>query len=477
MAAPTQTLTPIVASDDLAIYRAALIVSHQNDLALLDRPTRYDLTLTYTPAPPTLAGSQDVRYFNRQNVPLDEIYLRLFANYPDSGGKISVDNLRVNGALASYKLEAQNTALRVLLDKPLAPNAALNLHLDFIVTIPRNNQKHYADFTANEGIATLPTMYPLIPAYDAKGWHIQVSPSYGDWVYADASLYAVTMTVPTTMTVIASGSTIGARDNGDGTTTSRIIGAPMRDFDINITSRLQKVSASVGDTTVNSWFEPTDAEAGKNALQYATDALRVFNNRFGAYPFRELDVAQTPTTAGGIEYPGIVVIGSELYRGARNRDFFEFAIVHEVAHQWWYAMVGNDQPNQPWVDEALAQYSALIYYEEIRGAGARQAIQREVFQGQYNSAKNAGHDMPANLPVAAYNEENYAAIVYGKAPLFFDAIRAKMGDARFFQFLRTYFERYRYRIATGDDLLWTAEDVCACSLQNEYKEWILSPVK
>ncbi len=474
---PTPTPTPTESVDTLAIYKPALIAGSQNDLAQLDHPSRYDLTLTYDPTLPTLSGSEEVRYFNRQSVALNEIYFRLFANYPDSGGSIKVSDLTVDGAPASSTLEAQNTALRVSLAQPLAPNTSVDLRLNFTVTIERNSKGHYADFTANDSVTTMPSVYPLIPAYDAQGWHIEVPPPYGDLVYADVSMYAVTMTVPTTMTVIASGSTVGTTDNGNGTTTWRLVGAPMRDFDLNVTAQLQKTSATVGETTVNAWYEPADADAGKQALKFATDALRLFENRFGTYPYREFDVVETPTTAGGIEYPGIIVIGRALYHDPRQSQFFEFATVHEVSHQWWYGMVGDDQVNQPWVDESLAQYSSLIYEEETYGKSAAQTILRNYFQDQYNHAKNAGQDMPVNLPVSAYTDANYSAIVYGKGPLFYDAIRAKMGDATFFKFLQTYFERYRYKIATGDAILKTAQDVCGCSLQSEYDQWILSPQK
>ncbi len=473
--APTRT--PTAAVDELAQYQPALIAGNANDPALLDRPTRYSMTLQYDPATPTLAGGEDVRYFNRQAVPLNEIYFRLFANYPDSGGKLAVSHITLDGTPASGALEVQDTALRVALAQPLAPNAAVNIHLDFSVTIPRNSKGHYSDFTATDSVTTMPTVYPLIPAYDAQGWHIELPPPYGDLVYAAASLYAVTMTVPTTMTVIASGSTVSTADNGNGTTTWRLVGAPMRDFDLNVSAQLQKASAVLGETTVNSWYEPADADAGRKALQFATDALRVYENRFGTYPYREFDVVETPTTAGGIEYPGIVAIARNLYRDARSADFFEFATVHEVSHQWWYAMVGDDQVNQPWVDESLAQYSSLIYTEDVHGKDAARVVLRNYFSSPYTRAKDAGHDMPVNLPVAAYNEADYSAIVYGKGPLFYDALRTRMGDALFFQFLRTYFERYRYKVATGDDILRTAEDVCGCSLQSEWKQWILSPAK
>lgn len=480
--APTPTATPTLAPtrtpvDENAIYRAALTTAAQNDLALIDRPTRYNMTLAYDAANAILSGSEDVRYFNRQQSPLNEIYFRLFANYPDSGGKISVTQLTVDGATATTDLQVQNTALRVSLSKPLAPNASINLHLEFAVSVPRGKNGHYDDFIASDSVVTLPTVYPLIPAYDSQGWHIELPPPYGDLVYADVSFYNVTLTVPSNMVVIASGSTIGMQDNGNNTATWKIVGAPMRDFDINLTSQLQKASAVVGETTINAYFDLADADNGKKSLQIASNAFQVFVNRFGDYPYREFDVVETPTTAGGIEYPGVIVVGQSLYKDSRQQDFFEFATAHEVSHQWWYGVVGDDQVNYPWVDESLAQYSTLIYEENQYGASRANTILKSYFTNSWNRAKDQGLDAAVNQPVAAFSESAYSAIVYGKGPLFYDAIRKTMGDDKFFAFLKNYYARYRYKIAFPEDILKTAEGTCACSLQSEYQQWILNPAK
>ncbi|MBI5652534.1 MAG: M1 family metallopeptidase [Chloroflexi bacterium] len=475
--APTALPTAPGAPDELAIYRQSLLPAHQRDLDQLDRPTRYDLTLQFDAATPTLAGNQSVRYVNRQTTPLNEIYFRTFANYPESGGKIIFTRVALDGALAPSSFEVESTALRIPLTQPLAPGAITTIQLDWTITIPRDSKAHYADFGASDSITTLPTILPLIPAYDAHGWHIELPPAYGDLVYADMSLFAVTLTVPSKLNVIASGTTIETRDNRDGTATHRIVGAPMRDFDLNITEKMQKASATVGAVTINSWFDPNDADAGKKALQFATDAFKIFQTRIGAYPYRELDVIETPTTAGGIEYPGVIVIGRNLYRSERERQFFEFATAHEVAHQWWYALVGNDQVNAPWQDEALTQYTTLIYYEDTQGAQAGQTILKQVFQDVYDRAKKAGRDAIVGQPVRAFDERAYGEIVYGKGPLFFDALRKKMGDDAFYKFLRTYFERYRYKIATPEDLIKTAEEVAGQSLRAEYQDWILSAGK
>lgn len=473
---PTATQLPASAPtpDDLAPYRRDLVPSHKNDVNQLDHPSRYDLTLKYDPSTATLAGAETIRYTNRQSSPLSEIYVRLFANYPDYGGSIDISNLTVNGAVSQSTLEAQNTALKIPLAQPLVSGNSVQIKLDFSVKVPRGGGQHYDDFIVGDFVTTMPTVYPLIPAYDSRGWHIEVPPPYGDLVYADISLYTVTMTVPSNMTVIASGSTLDTKDNGDGTTTWSMVGAPMRDFDINVTTQLQKASQTIGDTTVNSWYEPQSTDSGKLALQFAVDSLKDYVSRFGDYPYSELDVVETPTTAGGIEYPGIVVIGRSLYN-PRNRNFFEFATVHEVSHQWWYGVVGDDQVNYPWVDESLAQYSSYIYYDDIRGQTAAASVLSDYFQSVYNRAKSSGHDASVNQPVSAFNEDDYGSIVYGKGPLFYDSIRKKMGDDKFFQFLKDYYRNFMYKIAFPDDILNTAQSTCGCNLQNEYNEWILSP--
>jgi hypothetical protein len=469
----TRTPTPAPTADALGEYRRALNAASQNDLALVDRATRYDLTLTYTAEPPTLAGNQRVVYTNRQSAPLGEIYFRLFANYPDYGARIVVRNVMVNGAAVVPILEARETALRVPLAQPLAPNDSLEVRLDFVLTIPRVTNSRYADFGASDAVTLLPSFYPLIPAYDARGWHIEIPPPYGDLIYADAAFYAVTLTAPSALMLIASGTVIDARVNGDGTTTTKIVGAPMRDFDLNLTTRLQKSSETLDGIVVNSYYEPAHAEMGKQALRFALDALRVFQARFGAYPYAEFDLVEAPITALGIEYPGVIVLAQSMYENTRQLQTLEFVVAHEIAHQWWYNLVGNDQVNHPWVDEALAQYSEVIYTEELHGAATAQQIVRRYFGDVYKRVVAEKRDAVVNQPVAAFTERSYGEIVYGKGPLFFDAIRKTMGDEKFFAFLKTYATRYRYRVAFPEDVLNTAEQVCACSLRAEYQQWIL----
>lgn len=473
------TLTPTAAASaapslpaDLVPFSAALLPEFQDDLAAVHAPTIYRINLRLDSSLSHLSGQESVKFTNRTPSALGEVYFRLFPNYPSVGSdKETVSSVKVEGKQVSPTLESQDTALRVPLAGNLPPGATATFELNFDVSIPVSSTIHYADFTDSGGIITLPSIYPLIPAYDEKGWHTEVPPPYGDLVYADVSLFDVNFTVPDTLTVIASGATVGTSTQGREKTW-HLVGGPMRDFDINLSAVLQSTSGKVGQVTINSYYLPRDEQAGRNALDWASKALGVYEKRIGAYPFGELDVVETPTTAGGIEYPGLVVIASELYEETKQDDFFEFAVVHEVAHQWWYAQVGADQVNTPWMDEAFAQYTSFIYYQDTYGEGAGRQIQRNVFQSQYDEAKKNKEDEPVGLPVSAYTEKQYGEIVYGKGPLFFDAVRQQIGDDAFFRFMQSYYDEFKYRIAKPEDMLQVMNRVSGQQLGPLFNQWI-----
>ncbi len=114
---------------------------------------------------------------------------------------------------------------------------------------------------------------------------------------------------------------------------------------------------------------------GVAAVEVAAGALEVYNQQFGAYPYKELDVVEGPMrNALGVEYPGIVMIGASLYN-APEKPEFEVTVAHEVAHQWWYNVVGNNVFDEPWLDEALTTYSSSLFYEFDRGPGYVQGLQ------------------------------------------------------------------------------------------------------
>jgi hypothetical protein len=471
---PTTTPAPVITSptQDLTPYRAAMIPEAQADVEGLGNPTEYFIDLAVDMENLTLTGSERLLYTNNETVELNEVYLRLFPNTPGYGGSTEIGRVIVNDQEAQGIYELGDSALKIPLAKPLAPGEQLNITLDFLVTVPRENVEGYRQFVYTGGVMAIPNFYPMMPVYDDEGWNIEIAPNYGDATYSDTALYVVQLTVPQEMVVATSGSVVGRVDNSDGTMTLTCASGPMRDFNIVMSDEYQVVSDTVGQTTVNSYYMPNHEEGGLEVLKYARQALRAYSKLFGLYPFSEFDVMETPTIAGGIEYPGLIVMNRNYY--SRGNDRFEFTTAHEVAHQWWYSMVGNDQVDEPWLDEALTQYSTLIYFEEVHGKGVADSIRRDYFEGGYRQTVEEGRDAVVAQPVAAFSPEDYGPIVYVKGPLFFHALRQQVGYDTYFGIMRRYLEQHKYGIATPESFLAIAEEVSGQSLDEIYHRWILS---
>jgi aminopeptidase N len=335
----------------------------------------------------------------------------------------------------------------------------------------------------------LANFYPIIPAYDedncarfgdtpgpdgrgncVDGWNIEYSAPHGDVGFTDSALFEVLVTVPAGWTVVSSGSTVGREAEPDGAVTWRLVGGPIRDFNMVLSPRFDHLWGTFEDIVINSYYLPEDATGGKRALNWAIDALTLFSQRFGPYPLAEFDIVATPNVAGGIEYPGLIVMPIRNYD--LEAGFFQLATVHEVAHQWWYSLVGNDQQDEPWLDEGLAQYSTALYFEVYEGWEAAGA---ELFGPWYDRVRGTALDGAIDMPVAEYEQNLYSALVYGKGPLFFHALRQELGDEAFFALLQAYFESYRYGIASGPDLLALVDGVSGRDLRALYQEWLTYP--
>ncbi|NOR84058.1 MAG: hypothetical protein GQ526_11260 [Ardenticatenales bacterium] len=473
---PTETEKPEV-GNSLALYAPAMRPAFVDDLTAIGPVSQYKIDITVDPEQSIINGQQVVRYVNTDSTPLEAVYFRLYPNLPAYGGEMTISNVRVAGKEATVILEVAESALRVPLPSPLLPGQEARIELGFTVRVPQMAGEGYAQFIYDQDVMALANFFPLVPAYDeencslfgncADGWNIEYAVPYGDAVFSDTALFEVLVTVPTGWIVVASGSTAGRQAGPDGWVTWHLVSGPMRDFDLVLSPRFEVVTQRVEDIEVNSYFLPEDAAGGRRVLHWIAESLDFFNQTFGPYPFAEFDAVATPTTAGGIEYPGLIVLPIRNYD--QTGGYFQWATVHEVGHQWWYSLVGNDQQDEPWLDEAITQYSTALFYEVREGWGAAAV---EVFEARYQEVAGTEDDDLISWPVAAYAESDYGTIVYNKGPLFFHALRQRVGDETFFAFLQTYFDSYRYRTANGSDLLAVIDQVSGQDLGDLYQQWL-----
>lgn len=451
--------------DDLGVYKADLVKSEEKSLALLQDATVYHLGLAISDDLLTLTGREQVRYTNRETVDLDKVYFQLFPNV--SGGKATISAVMVDADTAVFAYEPGDSALRVTLPEVLKPLDSITLQVDFSVDIPQSPSGNHGLFGYFNDILALDGFYPVIPVYDAVGWHIATSPPIGDKTFFDASFYLVRVTAPANLVLVASGSEV-RRETKDGEQVVTFAAGPARDFYLAASSRFTRVSIFVGETTINSYAFPEQIARVNLALTVAENALRSFNARLGDYPYTELDIVLLNMEGGaaGIEYPGI--FGTN--RAITRDDILESTVAHETGHQWFYNVVGDDQVNEPWLDESTTQYITGLYYLDRYGEIGWRYYQ-QTWISRWNTIGQ--RKIPVGLPVASYQDTEYVAIVYGRGPLFVEALSGKIGEPAFDACLRKYYQSNRWQIVTTETFQDNFEACSASDLGELFREWVL----
>jgi aminopeptidase N len=325
-----------------------------------------------------------------------------------------------------------------------------------------------------EDILVLDTFYPMIPASDQQGWYTHYPYTNGDLTYQDASYYLVEVTAPADFVMAASGSAVTSTSDDQ---VQQIVYAagPARDFYLAGSKDFTVVSTSVDGILVNSYARAGHLAIQENALTYAAQALETFSNLFGPYPYTEFDVISSPMRALGIEYPGITGIFLSLYEeeediyGIPNQVMLESVIVHEVGHQWFYNLVGNDQQNQPWVDESITQYVTFLYFE-VSHQDAQAAGLVNDWQSRLSTVDD--DQIAIGLPANAYDGVEYSAIVYGRGPLFYQDLASQIGQDTLIAAMRQYVMDYRWQTANTQAIQTELENACGCDLSENFDSWI-----
>ena len=459
--------------DDRDVYRRGIIDSEQDILDDLPTATIYHIDFEINEDMKLLSGKQEIRYINAETEPLNEVFFHLYPNL--LGGFSTISNVTVDGSSVEPTYQSQDSAMKVPLAVPLQPGEQVVIGMEFTVSVPTTQDRNYGIFANVNDILALAHFYPLVAAYDHNGWDVETPSPQGDVVYADTSFYIVRVTAPTGQVVVASGIQIDQSQTAD-TKTLTFAAGPMRDFYLAASNRYAVVSQKVGQTMVNSFYLPDRMARGQEGLKFVLESLKSFNNRYGVYPFTEFDMVPTANLALGIEYPGIVVINEQLYdeeaklgNGIPSSIFFESTVAHEVAHQWFFSLVGNDQLEEPWVDEALTQYATWRYYFDAYGQVGADGFE-QALRARWNRLDNA--NIPIGKPVSAYDGAEYSSIIYGRGPLFFGALADEIGQDTLDTALQDYALQYRWGIADTEAIKHILEAHCACDLTSLFNEWI-----
>ncbi len=456
------------ALDPLLPYRAALQPAAQANLETTANLPRYRLTVELSGDGNTLTGIAVVTLTSTES----EAVFRLYPNLQNYGGQMQITAAFLNDAPVDFTSMANNTAIGLALPQPDdgdAVAAEQTITLNFTVTLPRRDTANYVLFGWHGDTLSLPGFYPALAARQSGQWILDDPPAHADVLFHESALYELALTLPASMAVATSGATLKTVDQPDSRRTWQIAGGPLRDMTV-VAGPFETISEQAAGARVTAYYLPGHQPAAQAALIHAAASLRLYSDTFGPYPYTELAVVQAPLNYRGMEYSGLVLIGTDLYQS--QRQHLTFLVAHEVAHQWWYNVVGSNPYQHPWLDEGLTEYSAFDYYRGVFGRADAEALLTQRWQTPFDVAAAGGVDGRIDRPVAAFDAYNYELLVYTKAALFFDALRTQLGDDLYYEALQTYYAENRYRIATPQTFLATAERVSGQNLNPLAEKWL-----
>ncbi|HHW01433.1 MAG TPA: M1 family metallopeptidase [Thermoanaerobacterales bacterium] len=412
-----------------------------------------------------IKAEMDFTYVNNAGKSMSELYFHLYPNifrdrnhlpfsrsdqtlvFPDgfSTGGIDITQALQDGSPVEWTTVNGDEILKLALKKPVEAGKSSKIHFKFSLTVPKANYRFgYRVFGKDRITLSLGNWYPLLVKYDNGKWSLDKHPAMGDPTYSDISDYTVSFTVPQDFTVAASG-VMNKKTISHGKAIYVYSMENIRDFAAAISNNYKTAEDFVDGIKIISYFHPEDRKGGFMALDVVKHALSIYNASFGKYPYPELRVAEANFYAGGMEFPTFIMMNTGRYRESNlSSTSFERSMAHEVAHQWWYCLVGNDQINEPWLDEGLAEFSTLYYFEKrYRSAGKESYFTRYV-NTNTNLIKQSKRKMQDPVKLFRDNRE-YFAIVYVKGALFYEELKNTIGEEKLLDFLRTYLNTYKYK--------------------------------
>jgi hypothetical protein len=416
------------------------------------------LTVDYPAHTIHVMQASTVRNFTSE--PLPDLVFSVEANR--SAGTFELTDVRLGDAGTAPDFALTGRRLQLLLPQPLLPGCTLTVHLEYVlrprqIGVESGAADGYFGYTPRQ--LNLGNVLLFLTARSDGQWVSHDIIQIGEQTLAEPADWNITLVAePEVPGLIAlmPGETAQA---GPSTWTAQLHDS--RDFSISLSDQFVMSSQQTSDgVTVEMATFPDAVIAGTNgpingpahALEAASRALETFSDLFGAYQYDRFTIVEGDFI-DGMEFTGLVFVGENWFRtyNGTPASYLFLITVHETAHQWWYGRVGSDQAMMPFLDEALATYSELIfieeYYPDLRDWWWSTRI------ATFVPSDFAG--APVDSSVYTFSSaRDYINAVYLNGARMLHAVRAALGTEAFFDWLARYASVAAGRIA-DESLFWS----------------------
>lgn len=405
-----------------------------------ERPV-VELAFDVAPGLDRVAGRETVRF--TPDAPICELVFRAWPNNPTmsaTGASLVVDRATVDGAGVTPRVEAAGApagAPGTLVELPLPqcadPGRTVTAALDFTLTLGADADERVGHSPSTE-TAWFGSGFPLLAWERGRGWARDDAVTInGETATSEAfRLTDLTVTAPEGYRV----SGVGRPESPDSATVHRFSADAVRDVTVGV-GRYDLLERDVDGVALHvatpSAGTRTDPERWAEETASALGRLTAL---FGPYPYEDLWVTVTPGQSDGTEFPTALQFGD-----VRQRELAGL-VPHELAHQWFYALVGNNQARDPWLDESLATYGEALAGGDLdyyRDPGTSSRVDGRMGEPMSYWAENGGFD-------------RYTSAVYDQGASTLLAVRDRVGAEAFDEAVRGYVRANAHRVATPTDL-------------------------
>lgn len=425
----------------------------------------YTIVCAYDETAHALSAVQTVEITNRSENSFSSVKFHIYANqyrqdaangvvpttyktiaYPngESFGDITIDCVKVDGVAVAFSVEGEDMdILSVPLAEEWFPDQTTTVEITYTVQLA--NVKHRLGWTENA--VNLGNFFPVLCHVENGSYACTPYYNIGDPFVSDVANFDVTLKIDEKYVVASTGNLVEATSE-NGFVTYVYHADAVRDFAFVASDKYKKLSQTVGNTTIN-YFYFADADA-ETSLATAVGAFCYFSEKVGNYPYNQLSVCETDFCYGGMEYPSLVMVTS------RSLSYQE-AVAHEVAHQWFYATVGNNQIENAWMDEGLAEFLTYLYMDNANVTPLEQNVMGnlkayttyvDVLNNYYQHA-----DTTFRSVAEFKNDNEYVVMTYIKGSLLFSTLYETMGQTKFFKALGNYYKDAMFSLATPSQMV------------------------
>ncbi|MEV7320506.1 M1 family aminopeptidase [Streptomyces sp. NPDC093970] len=398
----------------------------------------YTVSLSSNTAGTVWTGHESATFTNASATALSEVYLRLWDNYHGTCSAPPITVTNVTGGTAGA-LSVACTALQIALPTPLAQGQSTTIGFDLGITVPSGADRFGHDGAFN----MIGNALPVLAVKDGSGWHLDPYTNNGESFYSLAADFKVTLDHPTSLLVPATGTSTDTPGTS-GRTVTTATASKVRDF-AWAAGPFSKISGtSPGGVPVNIYsVSGISSSSAQSMLSTAKSAVDAHAGRFGAYPYGELDaVIDNNFWFGGMEYPGFVL---DLVSTT--------ALTHEIGHQWWYGIVGDDEYSSPWLDEAFTDYATDLA-QGLSGTNCWNSV----------SWASSAEKITNSMAYWDAHSSRYSTVVYGYGKCALHDLRRLIGDSAMTTLLRNYASSHWYGVSTTAEFKAAAQAATSTDL-------------